>query len=194
MKDIMIDIETLGESSRSVITALAAVAFDIDTGETGAVFHYNIDIQSCLYAGLQVTGGTLKWWISQSPEARDAIVSGKSEELTVVLKEFTGFVQSFPDAKLWGNGSRFDLGILADAYRAVNLDVPWIHSIERDVRTLVSLHPDIKKNTPFLGVRHNPIDDCFHQIRYCSETWREVNQSLSKFIENSKKTIEQHGV
>lgn len=48
MNHVMLDIETLGNQSNSVITSLGAVEFNLETGETGREFWQNIDVQSCL--------------------------------------------------------------------------------------------------------------------------------------------------
>ena len=47
MKDLMVDIETLGVSHDSVITQIGACYFDRNTGEIGAKFIANIDLSSC---------------------------------------------------------------------------------------------------------------------------------------------------
>ena len=72
-------------------------------------------------------------------------VSSKAEQIweTEVLTDFTGFCSY--DYEIWGNSPRFDLGILQDAYRALNMKIPWDFRKERDVRTLVSFIPEIKK-------------------------------------------------
>jgi len=79
------------------------------------------------------------------------------------------------DVKIWGNGVRFDIGLMEDAYSACQLLNSWNFRSERDVRTLVAFAPDIKTNFFFQGIEHNPIDDCKHQISYCTATWKKLN-------------------
>lgn len=174
MKDLMIDIETLGNKSHSVILSLAAVEFDLDTGNTGKEFYKKIDLQSCLDAGLKINASTLQWWMEQKPEALKELFNGATP-LEVVLSNFRDFYTlqcGTPFPRVWGNGARFDLGILEDAYEAIGQNVPWGFRSEMDVRTLVAFAPDIKKNLVFEGVAHNPLHDCYHQIKYCCETWK----------------------
>ncbi|RYD77409.1 MAG: 3'-5' exoribonuclease [Sphingobacteriales bacterium] len=171
---LMIDIETLGTDSNSVILSLAAVEFDIATGKTGASFYKRVNLQSALDAGLKVSASTIKFWFEQSEAARKDLFA-EVEALEDVLVAFTLFANR-GDVKrfVWGNSARFDLGILENAYKSFSIRVPWIHWNERDVRTLASLQPETRKEMPFTGTKHNPLDDCFHQIKYCSAIWNSV--------------------
>ena len=55
----MIDLETLGVSPGSVISSIAAVQFDINTGEIGRQFYKNIDLQQSLDNGFTINAETL---------------------------------------------------------------------------------------------------------------------------------------
>jgi len=173
MKHVMIDIETLGDVSNSVIVSIGAVRFDLETGETGEEFYRTIDIQSCLDNGLKVTGGTIQWWMRNSKESRKAIIDG-GYDLEVVLDHFVQFLQS--GDVLWSNGLRFDVAILEDAYQAIRSTIPWDFRNERDVRTLVSFAPEIKSATvnTWNKTLHNAIEDCKLQIKYCSAIYNKL--------------------
>lgn len=54
------------------------------------------------------------------------------------------------------------------------MTVPWKYWAVNDVRTIVDLKPDVKKNYKFEGTKHSSVDDCKHQIGYLSETLRTV--------------------
>ena len=172
----MLDLETMGKKSNAAIVSIGAVEFDIETGKTGREFYKVVDLQSCLDLGLKVEASTIYWWLMQSEAARKRICE-KGDDLTNVLKHFGVWMQDCVDkVKIWGNGARFDIGILEDAYVACAYnDVPWYFRSEMDVRTLVAFAPYIKANYPMLGVEHDPIDDCKHQIRYCVEIWHRLN-------------------
>jgi hypothetical protein len=68
MKDIMIDIETLGTGTRGLITQIGACYFDRNTGEIGDKFCENIQIQDALDNGFEVRGDTIKFWLEQDKE------------------------------------------------------------------------------------------------------------------------------
>lgn len=169
----MIDIETMATGSNAAIVSIGAVEFDLNTGHTGRTFYCNINLQSCLDAGLQVDGNTIMWWMKQADEARQSLFQ-QPVPLPEALRDFTTYLTACgaPSAQVWGNSARFDLGKLDDAYKAVNLPLPWKFKFERDVRTLVAFAPHLKEQEPRAGTHHNALADCFHQISYCSRIWR----------------------
>ncbi len=177
-RHIMVDIETLGNKSNSVITQISAVRFDRETGETGEEFDIHLDIQDCMEQGLEVNADTLMWWFKQDAAARAPFTdtSIKRHDLHYALVNFEQWLKYTGDFDgIWGNSARFDLGLLSDAYDKIRRDIPWPYWTELDVRTLVSFKPEVKTNTTFKGVPHNAIDDCKHQINYCTQIWSMVN-------------------
>lgn len=171
---LMIDIETLGQNSRAVICSIAAIPFNIETGETGEVFYEKINIESCVRAGLKIESETLLWWSKQNSLAYMEMLSGKTD-IGQALLGLSVFIRKYAkDAEVWGNGSRFDLGILRDAYNAFNCTVPWDYGNERDVRTLLSLYPPAKDGVPKPVNRHFPVDDCQYQIAYCTKAYNAI--------------------
>jgi len=173
--DIMLDLETMGKQSNSALVSIGAVEFNLETGETGREFYKVVDLQSCLDIGLKVQASTIYWWLQQTEAARKRICE-KSEDIQSVLVAFnTWMLDCVDNVKIWGNGARFDIGLLEDAYVACQFKTPWYFRSEMDVRTLVAFKPEIKANYSFTGVMHDPIDDCKHQIKYCVETWRVIN-------------------
>lgn len=176
---LMLDLETFGSDSDSVICSIGAVEFDIKTGETGRQFYQKIDVQSCLDMGLKVSGATLMWWLRQSEDARRELYDAKPEHVGVVLQNFRVFFNALgKDTEIWGNSNRFDMGILENAYKKNFVKIPWDFRKERDVRTLVSFRPEIQKETVFEGTAHNPIADCMFQITYCTKIWNVINNPV----------------
>lgn len=172
----MLDLETLGNKSNSPILSIGAVEFNLETGETGREFYTTVDLQSCLDVGLKINGSTFYWWMQQSDGARKAICV-EGEHILTVLNDFRIWIKDRVEkVKIWGNGARFDIGILEDAYVTNHLTIPWYFRSEMDVRTLVAFNPIIKSNYPNIGVEHDPIDDCKFQIGYCHETWLTLNK------------------
>jgi hypothetical protein len=170
-KHLMLDIETLGTKSNSVVLNITAVAFDIETGDTGATFNQNISIESSLLAGLKVDAGTLKFWLQQDKEAlKHSLV--EPQTLTDVLYEFSAFCNK--NYQVWGRSPRFDWGLVQNLYNNQNLEIPWDFRKERDVRTLEALRPEIKANTTREGLEHTGIGDCIHQIKYCVAIWNDL--------------------
>jgi len=168
----MIDIETMGNMSHSAIVSIGAVRFDLKTGEIGEKFYMNVDLQSCLDAGLIINADTLMWWLNQSDAARKKITE-KGHTLNKALISLSAFVTK--DDQVWGNSARFDLGILSDALNALGMPIPWDFRKERCVRTLVSFAPEVKDAEPNTGVAHDALADCIFQINYCSKIFNKLN-------------------
>lgn len=175
---MMVDLETLGTTGDSVIMSIAAIPFNIESGATDEPFYANISIQSCLDHGLTVEGSTVAWWMQQDDVAIRRLFEGTAHLLGTALADLSTKFGLYQDLKVWGNSARFDLGILEHAYAKAELRIPWEFRNERDVRTLVSFAPDIKKEMKFEGTPHNAIDDCLHQIKYCSAIWKAIKEGL----------------
>lgn len=167
----MIDIETLGNQSNSVITSIAGVEFDLDSGQTGKEFSINVDIQSCLDIGLEINASTLIWWFNQSKDAQmQMLVDPKPIEQALAL--LNGFIDQ--KSIVWGNSCRFDLGLLQNAYTKLKMEIPWRYSNERCVRTLLMFQPKMKDLIDFEGIPHNAMHDCYYQIKYCSAIYNKL--------------------
>jgi hypothetical protein len=174
---LMLDLETMGKRAGCAIVSIGAVEFNIKTGEFGREFYERVELQSCLNVGLFVEASTVYWWMMQSDEARQEFCKTPRGNIQNVLGRFNAFLGCLDDYQIWGNGARFDIAILEAAYFACNMGekLPWKFRNERDVRTLVSFAPAIKGYYPFTGTEHNPIDDCYYQISYCSAIWNKLN-------------------
>lgn len=175
---LMVDLESFGTKSKSAISSIGAVEFDLATGAIGRQFYQTINIQSCMDLGLGLDGQTIYWWLGQSEESRMALLQN-NKNIREVLFEFRKFIQTLGVSELmvWGNGSRFDLGLLHDAYDVCRKEsIPWNFRNERDVRTYIMDHLEIKDLTERIGTQHHPVDDCLHQISYCSKVYLLKNQ------------------
>ena len=68
-----LDLETLGSEGSPVVLSIGLYHMKDEIEEEPDItrlFVGNIDIDSCLKAGLTVSGSSLKWWFEQSDEAR----------------------------------------------------------------------------------------------------------------------------
>lgn len=180
MNNIMLDIETLGVESDSAILSIGAVLFDIKTGALGTTFYKIISLDSSLKFG-RVEGNTLKWWITQSPRAKEIFNSRDAVTLESALNDFSEFVSQVENVCVWGNGSSFDNVILKNAYNKLSMPVPWNFRNDRDVRTIIALTQDIlninsKNEVVMDGVTHNALDDAIYQAKYVHSAFK----SLSK--------------
>ena len=159
MNNIMLDLETMGNSPGSAIIAIGAVRFD-STGIDES-FYEIVDLKSSVDAGLSMDPDTVIWWMGQSDQARTQFRVG-GQSLIECLESFAKFVGE--DAWMWGNGASFDNAVLANAYRALSMPLPWAYWNDRCYRTMKSLYPSVTMNRT--GTYHCAIDDAKSQAEH----------------------------
>lgn len=163
MEHVMIDLETLDTSNNAVFLSVAAVQFDLEDGAMGEHFKINISLTSAVKAGLTIGADTLQWWLQQRPEVMRLMFEDPCE-LYAALNRLALFFKTTKVIYVWGNSARFDLGILENAYRKLNITPPWNSRNERCYRTVVGLFPpDFFPDST--GQEHDPIYDCQKQIK-----------------------------
>lgn len=180
MCDVMGDLETMGHGSDAVIISIGAVKFDPEKKQIYDRFYTKVDPQSCLDAGLSVSGSTITWWLDQSDAARREFTQGTLPSLKIALDHFTLWMnkQIIPGEKgnrFWGNGATFDNVILTNAYKALKMERPWGYRDDRCYRTLKALYPNVPF-TPY-GTHHNALHDAEAQALHLMEIWPHLRQS-----------------
>jgi exodeoxyribonuclease VIII len=171
MRDVMLDLETMGNGPDSAITAIGAVCFDPVGGTVGAGFYRVVDLASSVASGGVMDPATVLWWMQQSDAAR-AEFARPGCALAPTLVNFRSWLlsQAGKDVLVWGNGAAFDNVVLAGAYRRAGLPVPWSYKNDRCYRTVAALAPQVAR--PEVGERHNAADDAEAQARHLIEVWR----------------------
>ena len=163
---VMIDIETMGDGPNAPILSIGAVKFDKENGITNE--HYSAcSIESALDSpGAEPSGGTIKWWLQQSEEARSQIVAHTGTH-TAMLVEFGGWMklQGRLDG-VWGNGATFDNVIVASAFKRNDLSVPWAFWLDKCYRTIKSTPLGRTVKLDRKGVHHNALDDAKSQAEH----------------------------
>ena len=177
MKDLMLDIETLGVRTTSVIIQIGACSFDRKTGTIGDTFVANIDVDNSLQQGLTVDWSIIKWWIEQIRGGNPADWMDDAQPLKSVLESLAATYKKIN--YVWSH-STFDIPILVNAYNAVGLKLPFHYRFTRDIRTLTHLAKHQKNEKETFGKKkeddktHNALDDCLYQIEYCVECFNKL--------------------
>jgi hypothetical protein len=160
----MVDLETLGQTPGSLLFAIGAVRFDgpgcTDDPQEWDFFYRRIDPRSCERLGLKADIDTVLWWLKQGDAAR-AEVCRPGDPLEDVLRDYAAWLGDTNEVEIWGNGPSFDSSLLAAAYRAAGLPVPWKFWSERCYRTTKSLFPHIKAEEG--KTAHKAINDAMAQ-------------------------------
>lgn len=158
MNNVMLDLETMGNTSNAAIIAIGAVRFDKAVTDR---FYKVVNLQSCVEVGLDIEPSTVMWWMQQSAEARGKFAV-EAIGLNEALRSFADWVGD--DAVVWGNGAAFDNVILANAYRKSRLPLPWKFYNDRCYRTVKNLHPEIELER--VGTYHCAVDDAESQAQH----------------------------
>lgn len=175
-KDIMIDIETMGVKPYSAIVSIAAVEFDMLTGETGEGLYEGVCLQSCVDLGLGIDAQTAIWWINQGEEAKYIFSEDyPTRRLTSALESLRVYLQERPDHNIWANSPAFDLNRLKEAYEKCGFYAPpWDYWKERDLRTMAYLAPKVPKDYDL--EQHDALNDCYNQINWLCRMYAEIKK------------------
>lgn len=178
MNHLMLDIETLGTNSNALVVSISAVQFDINTNKIGEKFEVGLNKEQQLEKGAIIDQSTVQWWEQQSPEAKGMLDRLKKIDVYEALNSFNNWIKAnfkVPSKiKLWGNGATFDNVIVKNLFTRHEIDFIIPYYADRDVRTLVYLSKINTKNYAFEGVKHNGLDDCLHQIKYCQDAYSKI--------------------
>lgn len=166
MKDVMLDLETLGTRHDAMIIAIGAVYFDRETGEVGRGFSAIIN-PGILGDKFTVDYDTIKWWFEQSDRARDLVMGRSLTPLNLheALNALNLFLRNECEY-LWSHAT-FDMPILMNSYDVVGKDFPVPFRNIRDLRTLMDLYGK-KVEIEREGTHHHALDDAKYQARYAS--------------------------
>lgn len=142
---------------------------------------------------------TVQWWSEQSDEAQAAFADpidlreglDRFDQWLVELTRNARYIEEpakagnqWPGLRLWSHGPGFDPPILAAAYRAVGLPIPWHYRALRDTRTIfdaagIDDHSAWLKQHPGpLGIPHHALDDAISQARAVCGAWARIDRTL----------------
>ena len=165
---VMLDLETMGTGPTSAIVAIGAARFSAQgVGET---FYQVVDLESSVKCGLTMEASTVMWWLKQGDAARRALTENP-DDLSTSLVRFScwldtlhvGYDTSSADVEIWGNGAAFDIVILANAYKTLDMPVPWNFWNDQCYRTLKRQFPHLAVPMDVTRTAHKAIDDAIHQ-------------------------------
>jgi hypothetical protein len=179
-KNLMVDIETLGDTNSAAMVSIAAVAFD-KFGDPGPALSYNIYLDDALKLG-NVSASTLQWWAKEDRTVFHNMLNNGYIKTADALSELSVFSELCLDDnfKIWANGPDFDLKIIEDKieklkdYSVYKFWSPWN---QRCVRTVKAIDPTLAKS--FINnEKHNPLQDCYTQIAQIKAIDEKYNLSL----------------
>lgn len=183
--NIMLDLETLGTRPDSAILVIGACVFEPETCIVADKFCTKIDLEDTLRRGFSVDADTLKWWMMQSDEAKKEAFSAPAAQLMSVPEALANFgewiyekVTDLSEVRMWGNGIDFDNVLLAEAYKKMQMPLPWDFRGNRCFRTVKNLHSDVEKPAK-IGISHSAIDDAIWQAIYLMDILKTKNIKIT---------------
>ncbi len=166
MKDIMIDLETLGKGTEAPVISIGAVYFDSEG--LGKEFYVNLELQSQIDTGLRrADASTIQWWMGQSDAAK-RVFKESAVPTSKGLLDLVNFILEVKDAYVWGNGATFDISILESLLQDYEIPVPWKYNRIMDFRTYKRFLGQGREIDRSKGVHHNALDDAKVQASYIS--------------------------
>lgn len=168
LRDIMLDLETMGSSPQAAIVAIGAVFFNEHTGQIGEKFYRTVHLATSVRLGFKIEPATVLWWLGQSQEARNAILfNAVSAEDAFV--DFVDWVAEHgpkdkAEMRVWAASPAFDCVKVEAHLKALGLPVPWYYWGERDYRTIRDRNK-IVEEVERIG-HHNALDDAIHQANH----------------------------
>lgn len=171
IENVMVDLETMGNSSNAAIISIGACKFDPYGTTIGSKFHLVVNLESSLAAGMAMDASTVMWWMQQSDQARAVFNADRRYDLAPALSEFSKWFgkDSMP---VWGNGATFDNVILRNAYKAARMEPPWKFWDDSCYRTMKHRAPTVTMNK--LGVAHNALDDAVNQAVHLQAIFKQL--------------------
>lgn len=169
MKEIMVDLETLGRRPGCKILSIGAVVF----GPNGLQDEFYLALTTEDQTALHEDPETVQWWAKQSAEARRVFTEPKRGFVDgmVAWRHWLQGLGGKRSLALWGNGADFDNAILQVAHDAAGVDAPWEFWNNRCYRTLKNL-PGAPKLSSRAGTYHNALDDAKTQALHAIELHR----------------------
>lgn len=173
MKDLMVDLETLGTGNKAPIISIGARWFDLETKTKGNEIYIVLDIADQIDSKVRFAdASTFKWWLSQGNAAK-AVFKDNPLPTKVGLQAFADWILANAGSKSkstkkccpWGNGSTFDISLMESIFEDYDVKCPWLFYNTMDFRTYRRFKCNNDK-VPKGGTNHNALDDANSQIDF----------------------------
>ncbi|MCX8574564.1 MULTISPECIES: 3'-5' exonuclease [unclassified Gilliamella] len=178
---VIIDIETLDTAPTAVILSIGAFSFNkFNLKETmisinhmlrsseqnkNQSFYYNLHLLPQILRGRSISAETIDFWknndyspfIGHSWDPRQALIN--------LSKYLNDKLSNNDDVHLYFRGTSFDEAILVNAYKSLDLEVPWKFYNVRDIRTYIDALTNSNKGyikdfkTNFNFTKHHALHD-----------------------------------
>lgn len=173
---IIIDIETLGHAEDTIITEIAAVAFDREIYDRET--YRNVDtiiLHPCCWTqlcdGRTWDAKTIQFHKEQGTLPTHTQETQAPRDVPIALADF--FTAHKP-VRVWIQGMDFDRPKIENFSRHyANLPLPWNYGITRDARTIY----DTAFGEKSPKGNHRSLDDCYNTLANIRKALEEINRT-----------------
>jgi len=168
--EFSLDLETMNNVPNSPILSIGCVAFNSETGviDIDNGFHMYLSLDEQFRKGVMPSESTLLWWLNQSDAARSKQYDALRFSPKAVLSDFISWMMKtigdadWKEIQLYGNGSDFDVAILANLMDKFDMKPCWPFWGARCLRTFKQ---GVGEGLvlPEYGVAHDALDDAIKQ-------------------------------
>lgn len=165
---VMLDLETFGTSPQAPVVQIAALPFDLSTGEFFATDGFYMTCVPDLRKYVS-DYSTLKFWLTTTtPEARVAVFANEQArplaEVLLRLRQWT-MDRGLSKQPLWALPASFDIVILENAFRTEEIQWPWHYNVPRCLRTVYELAGITKDQRIRPENEHDAMSDAVSQVK-----------------------------
>lgn len=169
MRDIMIDLETLGTTPDAVVLSLGAVVFDPYSSVQGPTFYVEFTnfLERQTDQGRTINPNTVLWWMQQNQGAREVFQPRETDVTRCSplfgASAFSAFVKENGCDRVWAKDPDFDVVILRSFFNSINRGeaFPFKYNAGRSVRTVMDM--PFAKHRASPAVAHNALADAIQQ-------------------------------
>jgi len=171
--DVMIDMETLGTDPDSVILTIGAVRFD----PKGDGVVERLELRPTIEDQTEqhnrtINPDTLRWWGEQSEEAIDEAMGDRDR---ISFKDTMDKLYKFcwNRRAVWSNGAGFDIVVAENAFRQLDMRIPWPFYTIRDTRTIYDMC-NVSLKDGAHRTSHKAVEDAEHQAIVVQRAYKKL--------------------
>ena len=173
MQNYLLDLETLGIESKSIVLSIALIPFDLET-DANTTFQelcdrahfFKLEVKDQHLHGRTCDQSTLEWWNKQSRQCRNKSLKPLYGDLlgADALSRLRAIVKP-DDSQFWTRGG-LDQTCLESLCRTYGVDYIVPHNAYYDIRTAMQVMGKSPNNSPYIEgfVVHDPVHDCARDI------------------------------
>lgn len=184
MRDIMLDVETTGTNpDRHAVIQIAAVRFDLETGEVDGANMFNQCLDIPPWRSWDQD--TAEWWNTKSAVLRSIYARMRPHrEVLAELVEWAGY----DSPVMWAKPITFYYMFVASALKDAGQHNPFSYREAMDIRSYLrglagGTHYIQEKELEFQGPAHDAIFDVLHQIKWLLANQKKYGRQTT-LIEN----------